>query len=181
MNKPALPGDHAALSAPQPTDPVPPSAPFVGGTPGVVVTPDGVVPGVVPEHVSPEAEQYLRGQQRRDEAADEEAVALAGPEAEAGHEPDADQTEEDLVMEEQPRKQDQAAVYRLAQAMVALFSVVLLVLGFLMIIDVISGVPRLVRFVVLSLGLGGLALMFLPRLTQSVSNMQDHGKTNRED
>ena len=84
-------------------------------------------------------------------------------------------------MEEQPRKQDQAAVYRLAQAMVALFSVVLLVLGFLMIIDVISGVPRLVRFVVLSLGLGGLALMFLPRLTQSVSNMQDHGKTNRED
>lgn len=84
-------------------------------------------------------------------------------------------------MEEQPRKQDQAAVYRLAQAMVALFSVVLLVLGFLMIIDMISGVPRLVRFVVLSLGLGGLALMFLPRLTQSVSNMQDHGKTNRED
>lgn len=181
MTKPASPDDHADLSAPKPTDAIRPPAPFAGGTPGDVVTPDGVVPSRVPEHVSPEAEQYLHRLQRLDDPSDQEAIAVASQaaDAEAG---DVELEEEPAfgLDEEEPLQQDQAA-YRLAQAMVALFSVILLVLFFLMFVDVIPGVPRWVRYVMVLLGLSGLAMMMLPRLTQRVADSIQPGNDTSDD
>ncbi len=176
MTKPALPHDHADMSAPKPTDEIRPPAPVAGGTPGDVVTPDGVVPSRVPEHVSPEAEQYLHGSHRLDdpsslvEAQDSEADDVGLDE------------KKDVDLQEEPaEQQNQAGAYRLAQAMVALFSVILLVLFFLMFVDVIPGVPRWVRYVVVLLGLGGLAMMMLPRLTQGVADSVQPGNDSSDD